>query len=128
VTTGASGRIMGGSGGHADCAAGAKLALVTTRLNAGGYAKVVERVTTITTPGETVDAVVTEEGIAVNPKRADLRDRLQTAGLPIVTIEQLKEMAAQRATNVESKPAGDRIVAVLEYRDGTVIDVVTAVK
>jgi citrate lyase subunit alpha / citrate CoA-transferase len=128
VTTGATGLIMGGSGGHADCAAGAKLALVTTRLNAGGYAKVVDQVTTITTPGETVDALVTEEGIAVNPKRVELSDRLHATGLPIVTIEQLKELANQRASNVETKPAGDRIVAVLEYRDGTVIDVVRAIK
>ena len=51
VTTGADGIIIGGSGGHADAAAGAKLALVTTRLNAGGNAKVVESVMTITTPG-----------------------------------------------------------------------------
>jgi citrate lyase subunit alpha/citrate CoA-transferase len=41
VTTGTDGIIMGGSGGHADTSAGAKLAIVTTRLNAGGYAKVV---------------------------------------------------------------------------------------
>ena len=55
VTTGTDGIIMGGSGGHADTAAGAKLAIVTTKLNAGGYAKVVDRVTTVTTPGETID-------------------------------------------------------------------------
>jgi citrate lyase subunit alpha/citrate CoA-transferase len=40
VTTGSDGFIMGGSGGHADAAAGAKLAIVTTRLNAGGYARI----------------------------------------------------------------------------------------
>jgi transposase len=30
----------------------------------------------VTTPGGTIDAVVTEEGVAVNSKRPDLRDRL----------------------------------------------------
>ena len=35
VTTGTSGMIIGGSGGHSDTAAGAKLALVTTRLTGG---------------------------------------------------------------------------------------------
>jgi citrate lyase subunit alpha/citrate CoA-transferase len=127
VTTGTDGIIIGGSGGHADCAAGAKLALVTTRLSAGGYSKVVERVTTVTTPGDTVDALVTEEGVAVNPKRAELHDRLRSAGLPVVTIEELKESAEQRTSKPESRSPGEQVVAVVEYRDGTVIDVVHAV-
>ncbi len=127
VTTGTDGLIMGGSGGHADCAAGAKLALVTTRLNAGGYAKVVKQVTTVTTPGETVDALVTEEGVAVNPKRADLRDRVLAAGLPVVPIEQLRERAERGVDKVETRSRDGRVVAVVEYRDGTVIDVVREV-
>ncbi|MBL8539706.1 MAG: citrate lyase subunit alpha [Betaproteobacteria bacterium] len=125
VTTGADGRIMGGSGGHADCAAGAKLALVTTRLNAGGYAKVVDSVTTVTTPGETVDALVTDAGVAVNPRREDLRERLVCAGLPVVSIDALREKAAAQSVNTARKPsAHGRVVAVVEYRDGSVIDVV----
>jgi len=127
VTTGTNGIIMGGSGGHADCAAGAKLALVTTRLSAGGYPKVVDKVTTVTTPGETVDALVTEEGVAVNPRRAELRDRLRSAGLPVVTIEQLREMAERSTGKLERRSTGERVVAVVEYRDGTVIDNVRAV-
>src|SRR4051795_12340928 len=82
VPTGTSGMIIGGSGGHSDTAAGAKLALVTTRLTGGAYPKIVDRVATITTPGETIDAVVTEEGVAVNPRRSDLRDRLPSPPLP----------------------------------------------
>lgn len=125
VTTGSNGVIMGGSGGHADAAAGAKLALVTTWLNAGGYAKIVENVTTLTTPGETVDVLVTEEGVAVNSKRADLRERLLSEGIRILPIEQLKEMAEQRSiSKLRKVSTGDRIVAVIEYRDGSVIDVI----
>lgn len=127
VTTGTDGLILGGSGGHADCAAGAKLALVTTRLNAGGYAKVVEQVTAVTTPGETVDAVVTDAGVAVNPKRDDLRDRLLAAGLPVVPIDALREQAAQQADKVARRPPAGRVVAAVEYRDGTMIDVVREV-
>ena len=97
VTTGTDGIIMGGSGGHADTAAGAKLAIVTTRLNAGGYAKVVDRVTTVTTPGETVDVLVTEEGVAVNPQREELRDRLVAGGVRVVPIEQLRERWRRKA-------------------------------
>src|SRR6185436_11721259 len=98
VTTGTDGIIMGGSGGHADAAAGAKLAIVTTRLNAGGYAKVVDRVTTVTTPGETIDVLVTEAGVAVNPRRAELSERLVAGGVPVVSIDELKARAAAGAT------------------------------
>jgi citrate lyase alpha subunit len=77
-----------------------------------------------TTPGETIDAVVTDAGVAVNPQRGDLRERLLTAGLPVVPIEALRERAAQYGANVANRPAEGRVVAVVEYRDGTVIDVV----
>jgi citrate lyase subunit alpha/citrate CoA-transferase len=126
VTTGTSGMIIGGSGGHSDTAAGAKLALVTTRLTGGAYPKIVDRVATITTPGETIDAVVTEEGVAVNPRRSDLRDRLVSARIPVVPIDQLRKAAERRTGASRKRPpaSGDRVVAVVEYRDGTVIDVV----
>jgi citrate lyase subunit alpha/citrate CoA-transferase len=126
VTTGTDGRIIGGSGGHSDTAAGAKLALVTTQLKGGRFPKVVDRVTTITTPGETVDVVVTEAGVAVNPRRTDLRDCLLEARLPVVPIDQLRDEAARLTGGPrERAEAGDgRVVAVVEYRDGTVIDVV----
>ncbi len=127
VTTGTSGVIMGGSGGHADAAAGAKLAIVTTRLNAAGYAKVVDRVGTVTTPGETVDVLVTEEGVAVNPRHEDLGERLVAAGVRVLPIERLRDIAAKAATRPAQALDDGRIVAVVEYRDGTVIDVVRAV-
>jgi citrate lyase subunit alpha/citrate CoA-transferase len=127
VTTVADGMIIGGSGGHADTAAGSKLAVVTTRLTAGGHAKVVERVGTVTTPGETIDVLVTEEGIAVNPARMALIDHLRSSGLPVVPIAQLQESASKRAAIDESLPRGERPVAIVEYRDGTVIDIVREV-
>jgi len=127
VTTGTDGIIMGGSGGHADTAAGAKLAIVTTKLNAGGYAKLVDRVTTVTTPGETIDVVVTEAGVAVHPEREELRERLLGGGVNVLPIEQLKDIAKRGATQSAPAARGERIVAVVEYRDGTVTDVVRAV-
>lgn len=128
VTTGSDGMIMGGSGGHADTAAGAKLSIVTTKLNAGGYAKVTGRVTTVTTPGASVDVLVTDEGVAVNPLRPDLLERLRASGIQLRTIGELKEMAGARATREPQRPSGEaRIVAVVEYRDGTVLDLVRMV-
>jgi citrate lyase subunit alpha/citrate CoA-transferase len=42
--------------------------------------KLVERAGCITAPGETIDAVVTEAGVAVYPQRGDLAERLRSAG------------------------------------------------
>ena len=128
VTTGTDGIVLGGSGGHADVAAGAKLTLITTALAAGRHAKVVDRVTTRTTPGETVDVLVTDGGIAVNPRRPDLTERLRSAGLPLTTIDDLAAKAAALTPAPQRDVSRDeRVVAVVEYRDGTVIDVVRAV-
>ena len=126
VTTGSSGRILGGSGGHADTAAGSRLAIVTTRLAAGGGPKIVDRVRCITTPGSTVDVVVTEAGIAVNPLRTDLARRLGDAGLEPLPIEALRAAAGPQPAPAAPSSGGGRVVAVVEYRDGTVIDVVRA--
>ncbi|MCX7645116.1 MAG: citrate lyase subunit alpha [Rhodobacteraceae bacterium] len=127
VTTRADGTIIGGSGGHADTAQGARLTVVTTRLTAAGHAKIVPRVGTLTTPGETIDVVVTEAGIAVNPLRPELADRLRHAGLPLVSIEALAAKAAAAAERPAPAAPEGRIVAISEYRDGTVTDVIRAI-
>ena len=126
VTAVGGGAIIGGSGGHADTAAGAKLAIVTTRLTSGKNAKIVDRVECRTTPGESIDVVVTEGGIAINPARGDLTAALVAADLPVVPIQTLRDLAALRAGPpvVRDLDPTRRIVAVVEYRDGTVIDVV----
>jgi citrate lyase subunit alpha/citrate CoA-transferase len=130
VTTGTSGLILGGSGGHADTAAGAKLALVATRLASRAGPKIVDRVTCLTTPGETIDAVVTEAGVAVHPARTDLRERLLWAGIEVMGIDVLRARALAAAPASSSAKAPDRdarIVGVVEYRDGRVIDVLRQV-
>ncbi len=124
VTTGSNGRILGGSGGHADTADGAELAIVTTRLATAAAPKIVERVRCVTTPGSTIDAVVTEAGVAVNPLRPELASRLREAGIAVRTIDELRDEAATLAAPAALAPDEGRIVAVVEYRDGTVIDLV----
>ena len=79
VHTDSNGYIMGGSGGHADTAAGSKLAIIIAPLVRARLPLIVDRVTCITTPGHTVDVVVTQRGIAVNPARADLKEKLVKA-------------------------------------------------
>jgi citrate lyase subunit alpha/citrate CoA-transferase len=70
---------MGGSGGHSDTAAGAKLTIVVASLVRGHRPIVTDEVLTATTPGESVDVVVTDYGVAVNPQRVDLEGRLKAA-------------------------------------------------
>ncbi|MDR0242932.1 MAG: citrate lyase subunit alpha [Burkholderia sp.] len=125
VTTRSNGQILGGSGGHSDTAAGSKLAIVTTRLKAGALPKIVERVTTLTTPGASIDAIVTEVGVTVNPARAELADRVRAAGLPVLPIAELFDLA-NRGVELPpvSQDATRRVVAVQEYRDGSIIDVI----
>lgn len=124
VVTGSDGHIMGGSGGHSDAAAGAKLTIVTANLLRSRLPILRDDIVTITTPGETVDILVTEYGIAVNPRRQDLIERFTCAGLPLMTIEQMKSLAEEIAGVPEPISLSDEIIAVVEYRDGTIIDVV----
>lgn len=124
VTTGSSGNIMGGSGGHSDTAAGAKLAIIVTNLMKARLPIIKDKVTTVTTPGESIDVLVTERGIAVNPLRTDLLEKLKKTNLPVMSIEELKEMAEKMTGKPKEIKLAEDIVAVVEYRDGTVIDVV----
>ncbi len=123
VVTGSHGKIMGGSGGHSDVATGAELAIVVAQVLRNGIPIVTDEVLTATTPGETIDVLVTDQGVAVNPRRSDLQDRLMAAGLPVKDITELKLTVDETAGTPRSVEVGDEIVAVVEYRDGTVIDV-----
>ncbi|MEG2175058.1 MAG: citrate lyase subunit alpha [Oscillospiraceae bacterium] len=127
VHTDSNGYLMGGSGGHADTAAGAKLSIIVAPLLRARLPLVVDHVLCVSTPGRTVDVIVTQKGIAVNPERPALRARLLAAGLPVVDIDTLKQMA-ERITGVPRAvhPAG-RVVANVLYRDGTLLDVVRKV-
>ena len=74
---------------------------------------VCEQVVTVTTPGDCVDVVVTDYGIAVNPLRPDLIACLDEAGIPHVSIESLKEKAYSLVGRPDSLEWEDQVVAVL---------------
>lgn len=124
VLTGSDGVLRGASGGHCDTAAAARLAIIVAPLVRGRIPTLVEQVTTCVTPGSSIDILVTDHGIAVNPARPELAQRLQEAGLPVVGIDELR----RRALLLTGEPAPiaftDKVVAVVRYRDGSVIDVV----
>ncbi len=127
VITGSDGVIRGASGGHSDTAAGAALTVVVAPLVRGRTASVVRRVETVVTPGETIDILVTDFGTAVNPRRGDLKAALQAAGLRTFDIAELREKAESIAGVPDPVRYGDHVVGLVEYRDGTIIDVIREV-
>lgn len=123
VVQGSDGLLQGAPGGHVDTAAGSKVAIIVIPLVRSRIATIRDRVTSVTTPGESIDIVVTDYGIAVNPRRKDLLESLSKANLPLKTMEELRD----EAYKIVGKPADiefdEKVVAIIEYRDGTVIDV-----
>lgn len=128
VITGSDGVMRGASGGHCDVAAAANLTIIVAPLVRSRIPTVVKRVTTRLTPGESIDVLVTDHGIAVNPARPEIRERLEAAGLNIVTIEALYDRAISLVGVPTPIEYTDRIVGVIRYRDGSVIDTVRQVK
>lgn len=124
VHTNSSGTIMGGSGGHSDTAAGAKLAMVIAPLFRARQPIITERVSCVSTPGRDIDVFVTQYGIAVNPKNEELRDRLIWAHLPIVSIEELKAKAESLCGVPKALEHGKRVVAKVIGRGGEVQDLI----
>ena len=122
VHTDSNGYIMGGSGGHSDTAAGAKLSMIIAPMFRARLPIVTNHVTCISTPGKDIDVLVTQGGIAVNPNKKELRDRLVAAGLPVVDIHELKEKAEQITGAPQKLPKGDRVVAEVISRYGDLQD------
>lgn len=128
VITGSDGVLRGAPGGHPDTAAGSKCCIIVTPLIRGRMATVCKDVVTVTTPGDCVDVLVTDYGTAVNPLRPDLIRCLDEAGIPHVPIEQLQEKAYSLVGEPDPLQWEDRVVAIVEARDGTILDVVRQVK
>ena len=132
VNTEADGALLHGIGGHQDTAAGAKLTIIAQPLLRGRIPCVVDRVHTITTPGEVIDALVTEFGVTINPLRQDLIDACKeqkgAGAVQLVPIDELAVKARNMSGPMAPVAEGERIIGVVEGRDGTVIDVVRQLK
>ena len=129
VVVGSDGVITGAQGGHPDAAAGAKCTIVICPLLQGRIPAICTNVTTVTTPGESVDVVVTDYGVAINPARQDLIECMKDVkGIPFKTIEELRDIAYSITGEPEPVKFNDRVVGIIEARDGTIMDVVRQVK
>lgn len=128
VSTGSHGLLMGGSGGHQDTAAGSKLSIIVSKLFSSRIPLIKDKVDVITTPGSSIDVLVTERGICVNPLRKDLIEKFGNAKLSIIDIKDLKSYSEKimgLARPIEKK---DRVIGFSEYRDGRILDFIYEVK
>jgi len=128
VVTHSDGRMLHGIGGWQNSLL-SKCTILTIPSIRRGKPMIKDEVTTLVGPGEMVDVVVTERGIAINPGRKDLLEATSDSSLPIKTIEEIKEEAEDacgaKAAKIEH---GDKVVAVVEWIDGTILDSIWEVK
>ncbi len=127
VVTHSDGLLLHGIGGWQNCLH-ARNVIIPVPLFRDRIPVIVDRVTTLCGPGELIDVIITERGIAINPRRQDLIDSVKGTGLPVMTIEELKDMAERMCGKPEKAAVDDRVVAAIKWVDGTVIDAVRKVK
>ncbi len=127
VVTHSDGCLLHGIGGWQNCLH-ARNVILPLPLFRDRIPVIVDEVTTLCGPGELIDVIVTERGIAINPARKDLIDRLKGSGLPLKTIEELKDEAEKICGKPQKPRFTEDIVAVIKWVDGTVIDVVRKLK
>jgi len=131
VVTHSDGLLLHGIGGWQNTLFG-ECSILAFPLYRGRIPIVVEQVTTVCAPGEMIGAVITERGIAVNPRHRNgpaILERLKGSKLPLTTIEELHDIA-RRLCGAPQPPEIDRDhpVAVVKWVDGTVIDTIHRVR
>ncbi|MGM0497612.1 MAG: citrate lyase subunit alpha [Bacteroidota bacterium] len=127
VVTHSDGYLLHGLGGWQNCLF-SKTVILPVPLFRDRIPVITDEVTTICGPGELIDVIITERGIAINPNRTDLIEQTKNSGLPIKTIEELKEEAEKICGKPEKPEFEDEIIAAIKWVDGTVIDKVRKVK
>lgn len=121
VVTHSDGRLRHGIGGWQNCMH-AHCTILSVPAMRDRMPVILDEVTTVCAPGELVDVIVTELGIVVNPRRTDLLDAARDKGLPLRPIQDIKA-EVERICGKPSRPKLDgRVVAVVKWVDGTIID------
>lgn len=128
VHTNSLGEIIGGSGGHTDVAECARISMIAAPLSRARVPLIVDRVKCISTPGASVDLLVTQYGIAVNPNRQDLLVSLKKSSLPVKSMEELKQIS-EKINGVPNKLRCNnrKIVGKVLNRDDTLLDTICQV-
>ncbi len=126
VVTHSDGYLLHGIGGWQNCLF-SKTVILPVPLFRDRIPVIRDEVTTICGPGELIDVIVTERGIAINPHRKDLIEKAKKSNLQIKSIKELKEEAEKICGKPEAIKYGEEIIAAIKWVDGTVIDVVKKV-
>jgi len=122
VVTHSDGKLLHGIGGWQNCLF-SKCTILPIPSFRDRIPVIVDEVTTVCGPGELIDVIVTERGIAINPLRQDLIEATKNSSLPIRPIEEIKNEVEEIIGGKPVKPKlGDKLVAVVKWVDGTIID------
>ena len=129
VVTHSDGYLLHGIGGWQNCMFGKTVILAIPSFR-DRIPVIVDEVTTLVAPGELVDVIVTERGIAINPKRKDLLKAVKGSKLPIKTIKGIYDEVNEICGGKPAKPKVNKeeVVAIIKWVDGTVIDSVFKVE
>ncbi|MBW6500248.1 MAG: citrate lyase subunit alpha [Bacteroidales bacterium] len=127
VVTHSDGYLLHGIGGWQNCLH-ARNVILPIPLFRDRIPVIVDEVTTLCGPGELIDVIITERGIAINPLRKDLIENVKGSGLPVRTIQELKDEAEKICGKPQKARFDEEIVAVVKWVDGTVIDIVRKIK
>jgi citrate lyase subunit alpha/citrate CoA-transferase len=127
VVTHSDGYLLHGIGGWQNCLF-SKTVILPIPLFRDRVPVIRDQVTTLCGPGELIDVIVTERGIAINPLRTDLIEASRGSGLPIKSIEELKAEADRICGQPAAPELEEKVVAAIKWVDGTVIDVVRQVR
>ena len=122
VVTHSDGLLLHGIGGWQNCLFSkcTILAIPSIRKN---NPIIVDNVTTLVGPGELIDVVVTERGIAINPLRDDLIKATKNSDLPIRGINIIKSEIDELIETLAPKPnLSDKVISAVKWVDGTLID------
>lgn len=122
VVTHSDGRLLHGIGGWQNCLF-SKCTILPIPSFRDRIPVIVDEVTTLCGPGELIDVIVTERGIAINPLRQDLIDATRHSSLPIRSLPEIQAEVEDICGGKPDKPQlGPKIVAVVKWVDGTVLD------
>ena len=128
VVTHSDGKMLHGIGGWQNCLF-SKCTILPIPAFRDRIPVIVDEVTTIVGPGELIDVIVTERGIAINPLRKDLLEAVKDSDLPIRTIQELKAEIDDLIGGPPTKPElTDKVIGIVKWVDGTVIDSIYGIK
>ena len=123
VVTHSDGYLLHGIGGWQNCLF-SKCTILAVPSFRDRIPIIVDEVTTLCGPGELIDVIITERGIAINPKRKDLINAVKKSSLPIRSIKDIQKEVYEICGGKPQKPKlnKNKVVAIVKWVDGTVLD------